>query len=61
MERAIRDVIEQHVRLAGVQGFVTNVGGVVTMPVTVPANMAGIAVLHLRMAATIAHLRGHDT
>lgn len=60
VERAIRDVIEQHVRLAGVQGFVTNVGGVVTMPVTVPANMAGIAVLHLRMAATIAHLRGHD-
>lgn len=60
VDRAIRDVIEQHVRLAGVQGFVTNVGGVVTMPVTIPANIAGIAVLHLRMAATIAHLRGYD-
>lgn len=60
VERAIRDVIEQHVRLAGVQGFVTNIGGVVTMPVTIPANIAGIAVLHLRMAATIAHLRGYD-
>lgn len=60
VDRAIRDVIEQHIRLAGIQGFVTNVGGVVTMPVTVPANIAGIAVLHLRMAAAIAHLRGYD-
>lgn len=60
VDRAVRDVIEQHVRLAGVQGFVTNLGGVVTMPVTVPANMAGIAVLHLRMAAATAHLRGYD-
>jgi hypothetical protein len=60
VDRAIRDVIEQHVRLAGVQGFVANVGGVVTMPVAIPANIAGVAVLHLRMAAAIAHLRGYD-
>ncbi|NED95306.1 EcsC family protein [Phytoactinopolyspora alkaliphila] len=60
VDRAIRDIIEQHVRLAGVQGFVTNLGGVVTMPVAIPANIAGIAVLHLRMAAAIAHLRGYD-
>ncbi|AYY11458.1 hypothetical protein EF847_00690 [Actinobacteria bacterium YIM 96077] len=60
VDHAIRDLIEQHVRLAGVQGFVANVGGVVTMPVAIPANIAGIAVLHLRMAAAIAHLRGYD-
>ncbi|PSL05256.1 EcsC family protein [Haloactinopolyspora alba] len=60
VDRAVRDVTEQHIRLAGVQGFVTNIGGVVTMPVSVPANIAGIAVLHLRMAAAIAHLRGYD-
>lgn len=60
VDRAVRDVIEQHVRLAGVQGFVTNLGGVVTMPVAIPANIAGIAVLHLRMAGAIAHLRGYD-
>lgn len=60
VDRAIRDVIDQHVRLAGVQGFVTNLGGLVAMPVAVPANMAGIAVLQLRMTAAIAHLRGYD-
>ncbi len=60
VDRAVRDVIEQHVRLAGVQGFVANLGGVVTLPVAIPANIAGIAVLHLRMAAAIAHMRGYD-
>lgn len=60
VDRAIRDIIEQHVRLAGAQGFVVNLGGVVTLPVAIPANIAGIAVLHLRMAAAIAHLRGYD-
>jgi hypothetical protein len=60
VDRAIRDIIDQHVRLAGVQGFVTNLGGIVTLPVAIPANIAGIAVLHLRMAAAIAHLRGYD-
>lgn len=60
VDRAIRDTIEQHLRLAGVQGFVTNLGGIVVMPVAIPANIAGIAVLQLRMTAAIAHLRGYD-
>jgi hypothetical protein len=60
VDRAIKDVIEQHIRLAGVQGFVTNVGGIVTMPVAIPANIAGLAVIETRMVAAIAHLRGYD-
>lgn len=60
VERAIHDVIEAHVRMAGVQGFVTNLGGVVTLAVTVPANVAGLAILQCHMVATIAYLRGYD-
>lgn len=60
VDRSVRENIEQHIRIAGAQGFVTNLGGVVTMPVSVPANIAGVAVLHLRMSAAIAHLRGYD-
>ncbi|MDQ4006800.1 MAG: EcsC family protein [Actinomycetota bacterium] len=60
VDRAIHDVIESHVRLAGLQGFVTNLGGVVTLAVTIPANVAGLAVLQAHMVATIAHLRGYD-
>jgi len=60
VDRAIRDVIDQHIRLAGAQGFVANIGGIVTMPVAIPANLAGIALLQVRMVAAIQHLRGYD-
>jgi hypothetical protein len=60
VERAIHEVIENNVRIAGAQGFATNVGGVITMAVTIPANVTGLAVIQCRMVAGIAHLRGHD-
>lgn len=60
VERAVHEVIENHVRLAGAQGFITNVGGLVTAAVAIPANIVGLTVLQCRMIAGIAHLRGHD-
>jgi uncharacterized protein (DUF697 family) len=60
VDRAIHDLIETHVRLAGVQGFLTSLGGVVTLAITLPANVTGLAVLQCRMVAAIAHLRGYD-
>src|SRR5690242_18528178 len=57
---AITDVIENHVRLAGAQGFATNLGGMVTAAVTIPANITGLALLQSRMVAAIAFLRGYD-
>ena len=58
--RAANAIIEQHVRLAGAQGFVTSLGGFAVLPITLPANVAGLAVLQARMVAAIAHLRGYD-
>jgi hypothetical protein len=58
--RAIGSLVDGHVQLAGVQGFVTNLGGVVAMTVTVPANIAGLALLQCHMIGGIAHLRGYD-
>jgi hypothetical protein len=60
VERAIHEVIENNVRMAGAQGFATNIGGLVTMAVTIPANVTGLALLQCRMVAGIAHLRGYD-
>ncbi|MCW2855768.1 MAG: hypothetical protein JWR52_1383 [Marmoricola sp.] len=57
---AIHDVIENHVRYAGAQGFVTNLGGLVTMALTIPTNITGLALLQCRMVAGIVHLRGYD-
>jgi hypothetical protein len=53
-------LIEQHVRLAGAQGFVTGLGGLATMVVALPANLSGLAIIQARMVAAIAHLHGYD-
>jgi hypothetical protein len=60
VDKAIKQIIETHVRLAGAQGFLTNIGGLVTMTVTVPTNIAGLALIQCRMVAAITHLRGYD-
>jgi hypothetical protein len=60
VDRAIHEVIENHVRYAGAQGFLTNLGGLTTMAFTVPTNISGLALVECRMIAGIAHLRGSD-
>ncbi|MGN6132501.1 MAG: EcsC family protein [Nocardioidaceae bacterium] len=60
VQRAVHEVIENHVRFAGAQGFATNIGGLVTAAVTIPANLAGLAMIQCRLVAGVAHLRGYD-
>jgi hypothetical protein len=60
VEKAVREVIDNHVRYAGAQGLLTGLGGLVTATVTLPANIAGLALIQARMIAGIAHLRGYD-
>jgi len=60
VDRAVHEVIENHVRYAGAQGFLTNLGGLATMAYMVPANITGLALVQSRMVAGIAHLRGYD-
>lgn len=59
-EQAIRKLVATHIRLAAVSGFVTGAGGLVTLPVALPAALTGLYVTATRMTAGIAHLRGHD-
>ncbi|GAA1745144.1 EcsC family protein [Aeromicrobium alkaliterrae] len=60
VEQAIATLTRTHVVLAGAQGFVTNLGGIATVPVSVPANVAGVTLLQAHLVAGIAHLRGYD-
>ncbi len=60
VDDAIKDVVKNHTALAAGEGFLTNLGGLTTAPATIPANIAGLALLQCRMVATIAHLRGYD-
>ena len=59
-EEAVRRLVAAHVRLAAASGFVTGLGGIATLPVSVPASMAGLYIVATRMTAGIAHLRGYD-
>ena len=60
VDRAVHEVIENHVRYAGAQGLLTNIGGLVTVALTIPTNITGLALIQCRMIAAIAHLRGYD-
>lgn len=60
-ESAVHDVVRRHTRLVGASGFATGVGGLVTLPVALPANVIGFYVLATRTVAAIAELRGYDT
>nr|NLI51686.1 EcsC family protein [Propionibacterium sp.] len=60
VEPAIDSLVSTHVRLATAQGVLTNLGGVWTAPLLLPANIAGLAIVQIRLVASIAHLRGYD-
>jgi len=45
---------------AATSGFLTGLGGVITLPVTIPANVASVMYVQLRMITAMAYLGGHD-
>jgi len=59
-EDAVRRVARKHLVGGALGGAVTSIGGFVTMPVALPANILEFYVQATRMVASIAHLRGHD-
>lgn len=59
-EKAIKAVGRAGTRGGGIGGFVTGVGGFVTLPVALPANVLEFYVQATRMVGAIARLRGYD-
>ena len=59
-EKAIKRIVAETTASSGMAGFVTGLGGLFTLPVTLPANITGQAILNARMVGAIAHLRGWD-
>ncbi|MDY0916624.1 EcsC family protein [Pseudomonas viridiflava] len=45
---------------AATSGFVTGLGGIITLPVSIPANLASVMYVQLRMITAIAYLGGHN-
>ena len=59
-QEAVERVVRLHVVGGAVGGFVTGLGGFVTMPVALPVNVAEFYVQATRMVGAIATLRGYD-
>jgi len=59
-DEAVDKIIGSHLKLAAAEGFVTSLGGFITLPVALPANVLGFYLLATRMTAAIASVRGHD-
>jgi len=45
---------------SGLSGFVTGLGGLITLPVTLPANIVSVLYVQIRMIAAIAKMGGYD-
>lgn len=45
---------------AGTSGFITGLGGLIVMPITIPANITSVIYVQIRMIAAIACLGGHE-
>lgn len=41
-------------------GFITGLGGLLTLPLTLPANISSVLFVQIRMISTIAYMGGHD-
>lgn len=59
VNKAIDKLINWQITSAATAGFVTNLGGLMTMPITLPANVAGVMAIQLRMIGAIAELGGY--
>ena len=60
LEACARSLVRWQMTKAGTSGFVSGIGGVLTLPVAIPANLASVMFVQIQMTAAIAHLGGHD-
>lgn len=60
IEDAIDSLIRWQIAKCGSSGFVTGLGGVLTLLVTIPANLISTWHIQMRMIAAIAHMCGQD-
>ena len=59
-KKAIDDLIGYQTLLCGTNGFITGLGGLLALPVAIPANILSTIYIQLRMIAAIAYINGYD-
>jgi hypothetical protein len=60
IDAAINALIARQTRQASAAGFITGLGGAVTLPLLLPAHFVSTLYIQIQLVAAIAHLRGYD-
>ncbi len=53
-------LVKWQIAKASASGFITGLGGIITLPIAIPANISSVLYVQIRMAAAIAYMGGYD-
>ena len=59
-EAAVKSLIDWQVAKCATSGFITGLGGLVTLPVAIPANISSVLLIQLQMILAIAIMGGYN-
>ena len=60
LSEKVNSLIQWQYKKAGTAGFLAGLGGLIALPVMVPANISVVLLVQVRMIAAIAIMGGHD-
>lgn len=61
VDAAAKKFINYQIAKCTTSGFVTGLGGIITLPVAIPANVGSVMYVQMRMIACLAYMGGYDT
>lgn len=59
-QKAAKVMIKNQIVKCTTSGFITGLGGAITLPVSIPANIGSVLYVQMRMIACTAYLAGYD-
>lgn len=60
LEEKVNSLIRWQISKTATSGFLTGLGGLITLPVAIPADIASAVYVQIRMIAAIAYMGGYD-
>ncbi len=60
IEVAVKKMVDAQIAKCTTSGFLTSLGGLITLPVAIPANVASVLYIQIRMIGTMAVMGGYD-
>ena len=61
VESAAKSFVNYQIAKCTTSGFLTGLGGLITLPITIPANIGSVLYVQMRMIACLAYMGGFDT